>query len=268
MNHIARTYAAPDGISYKSHIWERNGGGYRRAALLLGYPLWPVDRERRLLGFLMEKGFRIHALEIGFGGLERPRAPLAALRAAFAAYAQSVGSQSGLPLYAFVSSFSAALAPALGGAKGLAALALIAPGLAYPGLASPRCFLNPVAELAVEPDALSGKPELLAELFKAERLVLKFRKADVKSLTALRPAELWKDLGVPVALFAGDEDPFLPASLRPSLEEGGAKIYGFSRARHALAQDRNADNFFADLGSFVDEVEARSAREKKGGTFQ
>ena len=46
------------------------------------------------------------------------------------------------------------------------------------------------------------------------------------------------------------------------------KVYAYPRVRHALAYDRYSDNYYADLGAFLDGVEAAQGRSKTGGAFQ
>ncbi|HTX72383.1 MAG TPA: hypothetical protein VMC79_06110 [Rectinemataceae bacterium] len=262
MNHIASSFVAPDGRSYRAHAWELRDGGYRRLALVLGFPFWTPGKDKRLVSFLLDRGFLVHSLELGFASSEKPRASLSALRAAATAYANSLHAARDLPLYLIAESFSAALVPAFHRQPWLAAAALVAPVLDYPppGLRMPRCFLSSVAELKIARDSLSGKPELLDGLLDGSPPPLKFLKHDLRQLHAESPATIPPELGAPVGVFAGEDDPFLAAPIRESLMSGGAKLYGYPRVRHLPPFDRYADNFYADFGSFLDEVEAATKR--------
>ena len=81
--------------------------GIGKIALLFGYSLWPIAREKRLIGFLMERGFRVNALELGIGSSAYPKPSLDSIRAAAKAYATELASPA-LPLYVLASSLSAA----------------------------------------------------------------------------------------------------------------------------------------------------------------
>lgn len=263
MNHIASDYTAPDGTRHRSHAWELREGGYRRIALVLGYPFWPTAREKRLLRFLMDRGFRVHSLELSFGSSGGQKASLIAMRAAVSSYAAEIQGRHGLPLYILASSFSAALVdPALRMLDGLAGLGLISPVLDYPplGLLTPRCFLRQWSSLAVSVDQLSGLPASLDEVLDGAVPGLRFSRRDLRALAAERTADFLSSVGVPIAIFGGEDDPFLPASTRERMASTGAKNYAYPRVRHVPAHDRYADNFYADLGSFIDEVEARPQR--------
>jgi alpha-beta hydrolase superfamily lysophospholipase len=263
MNHIASSFTAPDGGTYRSHMWELRDSGYRRLALVLGFPFWPLGRDKRLLDFLLERGFLVHSIELGFASADKPREDIASLRRAAVAYAASLQSRTALPLYLVAQSFNAALAPAFYRHEGLAAAALVSPVLDYPpaGIKMPRCLFAAIAELELARENLSGKPELLDELLGGSVPVAKFLKRDLKTLHSESPATLAPELGAPVGVFAGEEDPLLAAPIREALASGGAKIYSYPRVRHIPPFDRYADNYYADLGSFLDEVEARR---KKG----
>ncbi|MDA8425680.1 MAG: alpha/beta fold hydrolase [Treponema sp.] len=263
MNHIASSFASSDGIVYRSHLWELRDGGYRRMALVLGFPFWPLGRDTRLLAFLLDRGFLVHSIELGFASPEKPRADLAALRRAATAFADSLAAR-GLPLYLIAQSFNAALVPAFQRRKELAAAALVSPVLDYPppGTKMPRCIFGAAAETMIPRESLSGKPELLDELMGPEAYVAKFSKRDLKALHSESPATLAPELGAPVAVFAGEEDPLVSAPIREALSSGGAKIYSYPRVRHLPPFDRYADNYYADLGSFLDEVEAAARRTK------
>jgi len=270
MNHISRTFLAPGGGAYRSHAWELREGGYRRLALVLGYPFWPVERDKRLVGFLMERGFRVAALELGLGRAEGPRSGMAGAGAAAAAFAAAARTETGLPLYVFAASFSAAaVIPFLPGLEGLAAAAFLSPVLDFPpaGLEAPRCFLSPWARLPAGPAELSGKPELLEGILDGFPGALRFRRRDIKALEGAKLADAAGRLGVPAAAFVGEEDPWVGAAARDALGSAGIKVYSYPRARHAPAWDRYADNLYADLGSFVGEVEASLGRRKTSGPF-
>ena len=67
---------------------------------------------------------------------------------------------------------------------------------------------------------------------------------------------LGKPQTVPTAAFAGEDDPFLSQEGIKALSKAGLKVYSYPRVKHEPGHDRYADNFYADLGSFLDEVEA------------
>lgn len=259
MNHISKSFVSSDGRAYKSHSWELREGGYRRSALLVGNGVWPVDKEKRLVSFLIDRGFRVLSLDLALGSPGAPRTRLGAFRQAVSSFAKAQA-RVGHPLYLVASSFSgAALLPVAKGIEGIAALALIAPVVEYPppGLRVPLFFL-PGAELSVKREELSGSPELL-EGFADDRSgasVLRFHKRDLKAVASELKAALEGKLSLPTAAFAGEDDPFLSQSGREALERAGAKVYAYPRAKREPAHDRYADNFFADLGSFLDLVEA------------
>jgi hypothetical protein len=260
MNHISKSFVTGDGRAHKCHSWESREGGYRRAALLVGNGVWPVDKETRLISFLMDRGFRVLSLDLAFGSPEAPRVSLRAFREAIAAYAREA-TPLGLPLYLIASSFSGgALLPALGKIDGIAAAALLAPVVEFPpaGLRK-SLFFMPTAELSLGREEQSGCPELLEGLAEG-RSTLKFRKRDLKAAAAELAATLGKPLGVTAAAFVGEDDRMLSQGGRDALAKAGAKIYSYPRVRHVPAHDRYSDNFFADLGSFLDEAEAGKAR--------
>ena len=260
MNHISKSFASSDGRVFKCHSWELREGGYRRAALLVGNGLWPANKETRLISFLLDRGFRVISPDLAMGSIESPAIRLPAFREAVSSFARAE-SPIGLPLYLLAFSFSAStLLPAAKGIEGLAAMALIAPVVEYPppALKIPLFFL-PRAELAVRGKDLSGSPEFLEGFFAggAEGAsVLRFDKRDLKKAIADASSALADPLDLPTAAFAGEDDPYLSQAGRDSLARAGARVYTYPRVRREPAHDRYADNFFADLGSFLDEVEA------------
>jgi alpha-beta hydrolase superfamily lysophospholipase len=262
MNHISKRFASSDGRSYKGHSWELREGGYRRIALFLGNGLRPVAEETRTVDFLLDRGFRVLSLDLAFGSPEHPRVGLPAYRDAVSAFARSIA-EPGLPLYLLASSFSAgAVLPAAASMPGLVAVALLAPVVDYP---PPRLkksfFLWPVAELPIRPEDLCGESELARGLV-AERAAMKFRKRDLRAAAAGIAAALAEGFAVPVAAFSGEDDPFITKEGRAALTAAGAKLYGYPRVRHEPGRDRYADNFYADLGSFLDEVESAGKRKR------
>jgi hypothetical protein len=257
MNHIAKTFVAGDGRAYRSHTWESREGGYRRTAILAGNGAWPVEREKRLVDFLLDRGFRVMSLELAFGAPTPPRARLGPFRKAisdFAAEAAPIG----LPVYLLASSLSgSALLPAAEGIRGIAALALIGPVVEFPppGLKS-AFFLFPTAQLEIGREGQSGLPESL-DGFQAGPALLRFNKRDLKEAAADLKRRLGDGLSLPAAAFAGEEDPWLSPAGRLELSKAGVKVYSYPRVRREPGHDRYADNFYADLGSFLDEVEAK-----------
>jgi len=258
MNHISKSFAAGNGRSYKSHTWELREGGFRRVALVVGNGIRPVADEPRLVRFLLDRGFKVMSLDVAF-----PRLGLKALRSAVESFARSAPGGD-LPLYLLASSFSAgALLPAAASLPGLAAIALLAPVVDFP---PPRLgkspFFMPSASLAVGAEDLCGESELAKALAEAP-YALRFRKGDLRAAAAGLSAALAEGFAVPIAAFSGEEDPFITKEGRGALERSGARLYGYPRVRHDPGRDRYADNFYADLGSFLDEVE--SSRKKRGG---
>jgi alpha-beta hydrolase superfamily lysophospholipase len=256
MNHISKSFLAKDGRSYASHYWEQRESGYRRIALIVGGGFRPVDQETRLIRFLLDRGFCAFAIDLAYGA-PSPRKPrLRAFREAIADFAATKASPE-LPFYLFASSFSAgALLPKIAGLPGLAAAALIGPVVEFPPPRLKRsCFLLPFADLALGAQDLCGEPELREGLIDKDR-VFRFRKADLKAAAADLDAFFASPLGFPLAAFSGEDDPFLTERGRASLASAGAKLYAYPRVKHEPGRDRYADNFYADLGLFIDEVAA------------
>jgi hypothetical protein len=254
MNHIAKNFETKEGRVYKSHSWELREGGYRRAALIVGHGLWPVSEELKLIGFLLDRGFLVISLEVAYGSSQRPR--LSTFREAVAAFAEEAAPV-GLPLYILASSFSAsALLPVAEKLPEATALALISPIVDFPppGLKVPL-FFWPSAELPVETSELSGAPEGLTGLLEGKS-GFRFRRRDLKDLAAELMRILEAPLGLPTAAFAGEDDHLLPESGRRILSEAGIRVYSYPRVKREPGHDRYVDNFYADLGSFLDEVEA------------
>ena len=267
MNHIAKSFAASDGRVYKSHSWELRDGGYRRIALFLGNGLWPAAKETKLIAFLLDRGFRVIALDVAFGSALPPRAGLRAYRVAVADFARA-SVDPDLPLYLLASSFSAgAVIPIAGSLPALAALALLAPVVDFPppGLKK-SCFFRPRADLAIRPDDLCGESGLAAALVTGglmpERAAFKFRKRDLGLAAADLTVSLAEGLPVPVAAFSGEEDPLITQEGRAALSRSGAKLFAYPRVRHEPGRDRYTDNYFADIGSFLDEVESNGVKKR------
>ncbi len=259
MNHVSRDFSPGDGRKYRMHHWELRQGGYRRIALYWGNGLWPPERETRLLGFLIGKGFKVAALDLAFGSAIPPFAGLKAFRRASAAFVEEMAA-SGLPLYAIASSFSAsALLPVLDRLGRIEAAALIAPVLRFPNpaiRAGLPCFGH--AGLRVDEGMLSGEPALLDGLMDQARQH-RFKRRDLRVLASEDPLARAAALAGRAAVFAGEDDPLVGHEELVELEGGGVKAYSYPRSRRELGRDRYADNFFADLGSFLDEAEVRSA---------
>jgi hypothetical protein len=259
MNHIARDFASRDGRSYRLHSWELRQGGYRRIALLWGNGLWPAADETRLLGFLVERGFKATALDLAYGSDDPPRVGLRAFRQAAASLAAAVSGE-GLPVYLIASSFSAsALIGAMKELGPLAAAALIAPVLSFPpaGLRSPLPFFGS-ATLRVDAQALSGESALLDGHMDRPRRY-RFRKADLRSLAAEPLATGAAQLAGRAAVFAGEDDPLLGRGDLDELRMAGVRVYSYPRVRREVARDRYSDNYYADLGSFLDETETKGS---------
>jgi hypothetical protein len=260
---MSTSFSAQNGHSYKCHSWELREGGYRKIALLVGDGVRPVDQESRLLSFLLERSFRIVALDLAYGaqsepGLQRP--DLRAFREAMAAFA-SANEAPSLPFYVIAQSFSAgALLPVADVLPTAAAWALIAPVVEFPPRRLKRvCFLSPYAELDLTPQDLCGDDELLAD-WRDKGQVFRFRMSDMRLAASDLGAALETRLDCPVAAFAGEADPFLTDAGRVALKRGGARLYGYPRVKHDPGRDRYSDNYYADLGAFLDEVEAGKAK--------
>jgi alpha-beta hydrolase superfamily lysophospholipase len=264
MNHISKGFASSDGRVYKCHSWELREGGYRRVALLLGNGLWPAAEETRLVRFLLDRGFRVLALDVAFGSTSVPRVGLRAFRQAVASFARAYETP-GMPLYLLASSFSAgAILPAAASLTGLAALALLAPVVDFPPPKLKKSFFfMPSAELAIKGGDLCGE-DSLAEGLLSGAASMRFRKRDLKAAAADLDSALAEGVAFPCAAFSGDDDPFIAQEGRSSLARAGVKLYGYPRVRHEPGRDRYADNYYADLGAFLDEVEAKGAKAKGG----
>jgi alpha-beta hydrolase superfamily lysophospholipase len=264
MNHISNSFTAEDGRVYKSHQWELRDGGYRRIAILALSGVRPIDQETRLLRFLIERGFRVAALDLAYGAPPSPRPSLRAFRRAIVSFAASAAAPD-LPLFLIASSFSAgALLPAAASFPALSAAALIGPVVDFPPPSLKRSlFFMPSAELVVNPKVLCGDSELCEELLEKD-CVYRFRKADLRTAAAEFAQLAAHPLAIPLAAFSGGADPLITDEGRRSLAASGAKLYAYPRVRHAPGSDRYADNFYADLGAFIDEVEARSPSAPSG----
>jgi alpha-beta hydrolase superfamily lysophospholipase len=260
MNHISKSFLAKDGRSYKSHYWELSEGGYRRKALLVGGGFRSIDEETRLVRFLLDRGFRVMALDLPYGAPPSPRPSLGSFRDAIAAFA-AANAEPDRPLYLLASSFSAgALLPKAAALPGLRAVALLGPVVDFPPPRLKRSFFFlPSAELDVGTEELCGDSELREGLIE-KSCVYRFRKIDLKVCQANIGA-LASPLGFPLAAFSGEDDPFMTDSGRRALAAVGAKLYAYPRARHEPGRDRYADNFYADLGLFLDEAEAGKAKD-------
>ncbi|MGA2546276.1 MAG: hypothetical protein ABSF43_06995 [Rectinemataceae bacterium] len=256
MNHISTMFASRGGRVYRSHSWELREHGNRRVALLVGNGVWPQHKEKRLISFLLDRGFFVLSLDLAFGSSIAPRVRLGAFRDTMASYAKEA-KPVGLPLYLVASSFSAsALLPRAADMEEVAALALVSPIVEFPPpRLKPALFFLPTAKLAVRPELQSGCPELLEGLADGVS-ALKFNKRDLKVLAADISDTLSKPLGLPVAVFAGEDDPFLSQAGIQALSRAGARVYGYPHVGREPGRDRLADAFYADFGSFLDEVEA------------
>jgi hypothetical protein len=173
-----------------------------------------------------------------------------------------------LPFYLLAPSFSAgAIIPIAGSIPALAALALLAPVVDFPPLGLKKArFLCPSAELAIRPDDLCGESDLAVALVKEglmpECATLKFRKRDLWTVATDLAASLAEGFSVPVAAFSGEDDPYLTQEGRTALARSGAKIFAYPRVKHEPGRDRHADNYYADLGSFLDEVESTGPKRR------
>jgi alpha-beta hydrolase superfamily lysophospholipase len=268
MNHISKSFALSDGRSCRSHSWELREGGYRRLILILGNGLWPSDKDPRMIAFLLDRGFRVLALDLAFGSTSAPRVGLRAYREAVAAFAQA-SVEPDLPFYVLAESFSAgAFFPIASSIAGLAAVALVAPVVDFPPPRLKRsCFLMPTAELEMRIGDLCGEEALAAALVSEglmpERAKQRFRKRDLWTLASDLTAALGEGLEVPVAAFSGEDDPFITQEGRQARARSAAKLYAYPRTRHEPGRDRYADNFYADLGTFLGEVESTGFKKRE-----
>ncbi len=263
MNHIARDFSSGDGRAYRLHVWELRQGGYRKNAVYWGNGLWPVMRDKRLVSFLIERGFKVSALELAFGSAIPPYVGLRSFRRAAVALLTEV-SAAGLPVYMIASSFSAsALLSVLQDLSRVEAAALIAPVFRFPppGLRSTfPCFS--AASLRLDAGSLSGEPALLEGLADPPRQC-RFRKRDMRILSSEQLVARASGLAARAAVFAGEDDPLIDKDDLRSLKEAGLRLYSYPRVKREPGRDRYADNFYADLGSFLDEMESRSSAARK-----
>ena len=268
MNHITTSYGLIDGQSCRSHSWELREGGYRRVALLLGNGIWPAERDTRMIAFLLDRGFRVLALDIAFGSTSAPRVGLRAFRESVVAFAQA-NIDPELPFYVIAKSFSAgAILSAASSIPGLAAAALLGPVVDFPPQRLKKsCFFLPRAELPIGAGDFCGEEDLASALategLVPEKAALRFRKRELWTVASDLAATLGEGLAVPVGIFIGEDDPFATPSGRATIARSGAKVYTYPRIRHEPARDRYADNFYADFGAFLGEVE--SSGPKKSG---
>ncbi len=263
MNHVSRDFSAGDGRKYRLHSWELRQGGFRRIALYWGNGLWSPDRETRLLGFLIGKGFKVAALESAFGSAIPPFVGLKAFRRASASLVEEMAG-SRLPLYVIASSFSAsALLPVMDRLGPIAAAALIAPVLRFPPPALRAgfpCFMP--ALLRVDADSLSGETALLDGLMDQAKHC-RFRRGDLRVLASENPLSRAASLTGRAAVFAGEEDPLLGPDELGELRKAGLEVRSYPRSRREIGRDRYADNFYADLESFLDAMETKPAGRRK-----
>jgi hypothetical protein len=263
MNHIARDFKSGDGRVFSLHSWELRHGGYRKNILYWGNGLWPVSRDTRLVGFLIERGFRVLALDLAFGSASPPSVDLRSFRRIAGELVTEV-SGAGLPVYIIASAFSAsALVPILGSFPKIEAVALIAPVFHFPPAAlkaSFPCFI--AASLHVDAAFLSGEPELLRGLVDTPKQY-RFKKRDIRNLASERLLSTVSGLGDRTAVFAGEEDPLVGRDELQSLKDAGLRLYTYPRVRREIGRDRYADNFYADLGSFLGEMESRPSAAKR-----
>jgi hypothetical protein len=173
-----------------------------------------------------------------------------------------------LPLYVLASSFSAgAILPIASSIPALAAVALLAPVVEFPppGLGK-SCFLVPSAQMEIRPEELCGESSLAAALVSEgllpERATLRFRKRDLRAAAEGLEAALAEGFAFPLAVFSGEDDPFIGQTGRNALSRSGARLFSYPRVKHEPGRDRYADNYYADLASFLGEVESTGVKKK------
>jgi hypothetical protein len=256
MNHIAKDFKSSDGRVYRSHSWEQREGGYRRAALVVGNGIWNADKEPRMVSFLLNRGFRVLSLDLAFGSSRGPRARLFDFRKTISDFAKEA-TPLGMPLYLIASSFSAsALMPIAAGIPGIVALAMIGPIVEFTPLKlKRRFFILPTVDLSVEREDQSGMPELLDGLQDKGEL-LRFNIRDLRAAVEDVMLVRRETLGLPAIALAGEADPWLSQEGRNNLARADVRVYSYPRVKREPGYDRYADNYYADLGSFLDEIEA------------
>lgn len=255
MNHISRDFSPGDGRTYRLHSWELRQGGFRRIAVYWGNGLWPPIRETRLINFLVNKAFKVLALDLAFGSAIPPFVKLKDFRKASVALMEEAA-VFGLPVYIFASSFSAsALIPVMDRIGPITAAALIAPVLCFPppGIRSGfPCFLS--AMLRMDAESISGEIILLDGLMDQIRYH-RFRRSDLRALAAENPLLCAVSLSNRVAIFAGEDDPLVRTEDLYKLKGAALRVYTYARSRREVGRDKYSGNFYADMGSFLDAME-------------
>ena len=61
MNHVKTYYKTGEGVDIHYHSWEVRQGGYKWIALVLEGPYLPVDKNKRMVEFLLKKYFKVYS---------------------------------------------------------------------------------------------------------------------------------------------------------------------------------------------------------------
>ncbi len=267
MNHIASDFMRSNGTKYRYQVWEIRQHAFKESAIVFGSPFFEVGKDKRFIKYLLNRNFRVYAPDFRFFGQSTDgRKGIDEMVDAAEDFCGFVKKTDGLPIVLMSLSVSAPLALRLVADRcpEVSSVAFIAPvfGLGMTNLSVPRFFLKTRAALKVEKEDLIGREDDPTGATPPFALESSFSKRAVKEIR--KDASTTKDRLVEAAekcsigIFAGDGDPFSESALVDGLaNEPGIKTYAHLRSKHLIMHDRHADNFYRNLGIFLDEVEAK-----------
>ncbi len=264
MNHIKAFLKTDDGYKIPYHSWELRQGGYKWLALVLKDPYLPIERNERLVNFLLENYFKIYAPEIpeisNSDGKPMGVDGFSAHLGSFRAFLED--KENNLPIVPFV--FSVASLPFLyyyfHVLPPFKKLILFSPVLDYSKKpVEGSLFCKSRIRLSFSDDMLSEVGSERAEVEKAmdrSPLVSKKLVKDLRREFREFPGELGVDtVDVRVGIFYGESDTLVSVdrvnALKDSLSNGDVDIYTYPRVRHFIFNDKYWKNLLEDLKVFL-----------------
>ncbi len=264
MNHIKASLKTDDGYRIPYHSWELRQGGYKWLALVLRDPYFPIERNERLINFLLENYFKLYAPEIpeisNSAGKPMGIDGFSAHLGSFRAFLEE--KEDNLPIVPFVFSISAlpflyyyfhVLPP-------FKKIVMFSPVLDYSKKPlEGSLFCKSRIQVAFSDDMLS---EVAAERSEAEKAMDKSPTVSKKLVKDLRrefasfPGELGVDtVNVRIGVFYGESDGLVSVervnALKDSLKSGEVEIYTYPRVRHFMFNDKYWKNLLNDLKVFL-----------------
>jgi hypothetical protein len=262
MNHFQSLWKSQTGRAIPYEYWEARQGLYRWVALVFPDPFLPFAKNAALLRTLVDLRFKVYSFPLRLGREGNPAdIPFDELESSIRGIANHLKEKENLPIVPVVFSLNAI--PFLASARDSGELyrfaLLMSPILNWeaPPLRGPL-FLRRNLSVEAKAEDLVAQVEALKEYEASLARGVKVAKKTIRQMRRrYQPLPENLDTGsdyFPLALFKGDDDPYLDQdALRLLAESFGERltVFGYPRSRHLLCLDKYVEHVKRDLAQYV-----------------